>query len=112
MESHATTERVERQVTQLTKKFEVLKSVAATPPRSLGYTWEGGWTPDQAPVFFEDALGRSFIIPLVFCRSMDVCFISFLSRLDRGVKWDSRVISFLNLLCRLCRNWTISATLT
>lgn len=71
------TERMEQQLIRLTEKFRVFNSVVDAPPRSLGYTWEGGWAPDQAPIIFEDALGRFFKVPLVFCRSMNVCFIAF-----------------------------------
>lgn len=72
------TERIGLQMSQLNEKFEVFKSVVANPPRSLGHTWEGDCTPDQVPICFEDALGRSFSVPLAFCRTMNVCFMAFL----------------------------------
>lgn len=47
--------------------FAILQNIHHTPPKRMGYPWEGGWTENQRPIHFEDALGRSVRLPPVLC---------------------------------------------
>lgn len=71
IEGAETSRRVELMITEM---FALLKTVQENLPKTIGYPWEGGWTKDQKPIYFEDALGRAVILPLMLCRSKDVRF--------------------------------------
>lgn len=50
--------------------FTLLQTLNDNLPKTIGYPWEG--TKDQKPIYFEDALGRTTILPVLLCSSKDV----------------------------------------
>ncbi|KAI9692342.1 MAG: hypothetical protein M1822_006573 [Bathelium mastoideum] len=67
------TDRLERQVGQISYTLaEIVKSVQTTQlnlPKALGYPWEGD--EPSSYVRFDDAIGRSTVLPAVLCRTFD-----------------------------------------
>ena len=55
---------------RITEMLGHVRVMAETIPKFVS-PWEGGTLPSERPLFFEDVLGRTFPIPLMFCSNLE-----------------------------------------
>ncbi len=46
---------------------KAITTMSSDMPKTLGYSWEGACAPEEKPLLFQDALGRSIVLPWILC---------------------------------------------